>query len=235
MAKKNPGSKKNSDAPDDAFLARLLALSKWAENNVQVMVVAGLVLALAVGAGIYYYNYQQGLRVQAAQELQQIQQTVGAGDTQAARSELSTFLDRYGDTPYGTEARILLAELHLRDDQPQEAIPVIEPATESLSEPLSLQAAFLLGTAYEQADRSSDAEELYLRIADAAELDFQAREALADAARIRAREGRYSDAAALYQRILDETYDSSPEGQASAADRREFQLRLAEMRAAAER
>lgn len=233
MAKKRGSQQNNADTSEDAFVARLLALSKWAENNVQVLVVAGIVLALAAGAGVYYYNYQQGLRLQAAQELQQIQETVGAGDTQAARSELRTFLQRYGDTePYDTEARILLAELHLRDGQPQEAISVLQPATESLSAPLSRQAAFLLGTAYEQADRSTDAEELYLRIAEAADLSFQVRQALADAARLRAREGRYAAAAELYERILD-TYEGQDAAGQNGGDRRQYQLRLAEMRAAA--
>lgn len=233
MAKKKPGSQQNADTPEDAFVARLLALSKWAENNVQVLAVAGIVLALAFGAGIYYFNYQEGLRLQAAQELQQIQQTVGAGDTEAARTELETFLQRYGNTAYGTEARILLAELDLRGDQAQDAVSVLEPATRSLSEPLSLQAAFLLGTAYEQAGRGADAERLYLRITDAADLDFQVRQALAAAARIRARDGRYAEAADLYQRILDSYEGEEEQGSTATEERREYQLRLAEMRAAA--
>lgn len=232
MAKKR-GSNPNSEASEDAFTARLLAAWSWAQKNTQVLIVAGVLLAVAVGAGLYYYDYRQNLRLQAAGELERIQQTLGTGEAEAARSELQSFLDRFGDTTYGTEARILLAELHLRQDQPSEAVSVLEGVTGNLSDPLSLQAAFLLGTAYEEADRLADAEALYLRIAEEAELGFQVRQALANAARLRAREGNYAGAADLYQRVLD-TFDE--EAAASAgSERSTYQLRLSEMQAAASR
>lgn len=231
MAKKR-GSPSNVDAPEDAFTARILRFWAWARQNTQVLVVAGVLLAVAVGAGIYYYDYRQNLRIQAAQELEQIRQMAGSEGTEAARSELETFVERYSDTAYGIEARILLAELHLEAEAPEDAAGVLEPATRNLSDPLALQAGFLLGVAYEEAGRTDEAENLYLRLAENAELRFQIRQALAEAARIRAREGRYAEAADLYERVLA-TYDDESEEAVDDSERRTYRLRLSEMRAAA--
>lgn len=227
MAKKKGRSNRESDAPD-ALTARLLAVWGWFTRNREIAITTGVLVVLAVAAGIYYYNYRQSLRMEAAAELERVQQVVGTQDAESARSELETYIERFGDTPYAVEARLLLAEHHLQEDDPTEAVTVLEPAADGrLSDPLTLQAAFLLATAYQEADRDERAEELYLRIADAAELSFQRREALAGAARIREAEGDYAGAADLYRRVLDTFGD-----EADADERRIYQLRLAEMQAA---
>ena len=233
MAKKQ-GAKPNPETAEDALTARALGAWQWARENTQMVIVAGVVLAVAVGAGIYYYDYQQNLQMQAAQELERIHQTMAAAQPQTARTELESFLSRFGDTSYGTEARLLLAELHLRQNQPAEAVTALEPAAENIGDPLSVQAAFLLGASYEEAGRPGDAESLYLRIAEEADLGFQTRQALSDAARIRAQQGNYAGAADLYRRILDDLQAVEEPPATAESDRRTFQLRLAEMEAAAE-
>lgn len=218
-----------SDAPEDAFIARVLALWNWAQRNTQVLVLGGALLVLAVGAGIYYYNYQQNLRSQAAREFEQVQQAVGTGQPETARTELQSFIDRYGETPYGREARLLLAQFQLRTGAPEEAVSTLQPLTSELSEPIALEGSFLLAAAHEEAEQFDAAENVFLRIADAATLSFQIREALAGAAELRAREGNYAGAAQLYERILERhPPDESDPEQAM------YELRLAEMRAAQE-
>lgn len=233
MAKKRRPSSEGSDSPEDAFSARLVALSAWARENTQVVIIAGIVAAIAVAAGLYYYDFQQDVRMQAAEEFERIQQTVvGVGDTQTALTELQTFLDRFGDTPLASEARLLLAEAHLHEGSPTQAIETLEPVVGNLQQPIAIQAAFLLGDAYEEADRDSDAEALYLRVAEEADLTFQVRNALADAAEVRADAGNFAGAADLYRRVL-ETYGDDGEGGA-AGDREMYEMRLAEMEARAD-
>jgi hypothetical protein len=89
-------------------------------------------------------------------------------------------------------------------------------------DPLELQAASLLGVAYEQDKRWDDAEAVYLRIADRSELDFQVRDALAAAARIREQRGNDAGAAELYRRILA---NMDP----NAQNRGLYEMRLAEV------
>ncbi|MEQ9399374.1 MAG: tetratricopeptide repeat protein [Longimicrobiales bacterium] len=208
MTKRHPGTRRvtndsHDNDPDDVFIAKTLELSGWAKNNQQVITVLIVVAVLAVAGLVYYRNYSATLTQQAAQQLETIHQTVALQDREGAKADLGTFLQRFDGTPYAGEARMMLGELYLQTNEAQQALAVLEPMAASPREPLEFQAAALLGAAYEQEGRWADAEAVYLRIADRSDLDFQVRDALESAARIRARQGDTAGAATLYQRILD--------------------------------
>ena len=82
------------------------------------------------------------------------------------------------------------------------------------------------GRAYEQDNLWSEAEAIYFRIAVRSELDFQVRDALASAARIRADQGDASGAIELYERVLSNMEES-------AAERGQFEMRIQELKTAA--
>ena len=88
---------------------------------------------------------------------------------------------------------------------------------------MGVQSAFLLGAAYEDEGRFEEAERTYMAIANRADLNFQLRDALAHAARLRRRMGNLAGAAELYEEVLTILQDG--------ADRSVFELRLAEVRA----
>lgn len=228
MSKKHPGSRRRrqDNDGDDVFIAKTLEVSQWAQSNQQLLTAGAVVLILLVAGAIYYGNYQRSLSSQAGNQLEQIHQTIALQDREGAKSELSTFLQRFDGTAYAGEARLLLGELYLETDDPQQALAVLEPVAGSPREPLELQAAGLLAAAYEQEGRIDEAEELYLTIADRSELDFQVRDALESAARIRADRGDLQGAIALYEQILDQLPDD-------AQDRGLYQMRLAELEATA--
>ena len=69
-------SKRHSGDSDDAFIARILYLTKWAKNNQQAMTVAGALVAILIAGGLYYRNYQSQLRDQAAEQLETIHQSI---------------------------------------------------------------------------------------------------------------------------------------------------------------
>ena len=73
--------------------------------------------------------------------------------------------------------------------------------------------------------RLDDAEATYLRIADRSDLDFQIRNALSSAARIKASQGDSEGAIALYQRALD-TFELDD------ATRGLYELRIQELKTA---
>ena len=230
MSQKHPGARRRQrdkdHDPDDIFIAKTLEISKWAENNQQLLTVGIVALILLVAGALYYGNYRDSLSQQAGNQLEQIHQTIALQDREGAKSELSTFLQRFDGTAYAGEARLLLGELYLETGEPQQALAVLEPLAGSPRDPLELQAATLLAAAYEQEGRTDDAEEMYLTIADRSDLDFQVRGALESAARIRANAGDTEGAIALYQRILDDL----PE---EAQNRGFYQMRLAELEATA--
>ncbi len=215
MSKRHPVSRKriqdrNDHDPDDVFIAKALEWSAWARAHAQLLWIVGLLLVIGVASGVYYRNYRHTLAQQAAQQLEEIHQSIALQDTEGARQSLVTFLQRFGDTPYAGEARLLLGDLYLEDDKPQQAIAVLEPVGRSPKGPLELQAAMLLAAAYEQNDQAEEAEKAYLEVADRSDLDFQVKEALSNAARIRAARGDAEGAIALYERILDGMDDNDP-------------------------
>ncbi|MGD8319098.1 MAG: tetratricopeptide repeat protein [Gemmatimonadota bacterium] len=227
MTKRHPGqrrlSREHQEHEDDIFVAKILEISNWLRSNQQAVTVLVVILVLGVAAGLYYFNYRKSLVTQAANQLEQIHQTVALQDREGAKQQLKVFLDRFGGTPYAGEARMLLGELYLDGNDPQQAQAVLEPIAQSPRDPLELQAASLLAAAYEQEKRWSDAEATYLRIADRSELDFQIRDALASAARIRAQEGNRQGAEELYQRILDGLDQNDPQ-------RGLYEMRIAELK-----
>jgi tetratricopeptide (TPR) repeat protein len=99
------------------------------------------------------------------------------------------------------------------------------PLGESPRGPLEMQAATLLAAAYEQDGQAGEAEEIYLTIADRSDLDFQVRDALAAAARIRTERGDAEGALELYDRVIESLEEGAPE-------RGLFEMRIEEIRSA---
>lgn len=221
-----PGSPKRptpQQADDeDAFLTRIVIFSAWARKNSQILIVVGALVAAVVVGSIYYLNTRGASQEQATLQLEQIQQAVEMGERAGATDQLETFLAQHGGTDVGQEARLLLGQLHLEANETEQAIAALEPAMRSLRHPVALQSALLLGVAYELADRPEDAEEAYLSVGEESSMDFQRRDALASAARIRAARGDLEGAAALYNDILATFEADDP-------DRGLYQMRLSEV------
>ena len=229
MSQKHPGARKTAkqeEHEDDVFVAKILEIGNWAKGNQQLLTVLGVVLVIVIASVVYYGNYRESLSQQAAGQLESIHSTIALQDTEGAKTQLATFLERFGGTAYAGEARLLLGELYLRTDDPQQALAVLEPMAASPRAPIEYQAAGLLAAAYEQDGRLGDAERIYLRIADGSDLDFQVQDALSGAARIRADQGDAAGAVELYERILAGMDEN-------AQERGEFEMRIQELRTAA--
>jgi predicted negative regulator of RcsB-dependent stress response len=227
MSQRHPGSRKakqeSRQEPDDIFVAKVLHIGKWAEANQQLLTVLAVVVAIAVAGLLYYRSYRTSLTAQAAQQLEIVYQSVAIDDREGAIGELVTFLERFEGTAYEGEARLLLGDLYLRDGRSEQAQAVLEPLGSSPRRPIELQGASLLAAAYEQEGRAQEAEEIYLTVANRSDLDFQVRNALVAAARIRTDRGNYQGAIELYERALEGLDQDSPE-------RGLYEMRIAEIR-----
>jgi tetratricopeptide (TPR) repeat protein len=183
-----------------------------------------VVLAVLVGGGLYYLNYRSNVSRQASVELERIQQTLATGDLAGGKAQLGGYLERFAGTRQADEARLLLGQVHLAGDEPELAVQAIGDGV-SLRSPLGVQSRMLLANAYEDLARYDDAVAEYLDVAGAAQYDFQRREALAEAARVRSLAGDHAGAAELYQQILD-----GLDEEATVDERGLYELRLAEAR-----
>lgn len=225
MARRHSIAQRTRVASDDGdfVLEGAIALSGWAQRNRPLLTSALIAAALAFGGGLYYLNYQKTHRERAAVELERVQQAALVGDTATAKVELGRYIESFGNTPYADEARLLLAQMYLQSNQTDQAVQVLQPASDP-GKPLGRQAAALLARALEQQGKPDDAEQLLLRIAEKSELDFEKRDAYEQAARIRQRRGDPAGAAELYQKILDGMKETEP-------GRPVYEMRLEEMKA----
>jgi predicted negative regulator of RcsB-dependent stress response len=208
-SRRAPEEKKEAE---DVFVEKVLEATSWAKKNSQVLTILGVAVVILMAGGVYYQNWKGAQTQRAVAQLEQVQQAVAFGEREEAKASLNQYLASFEGTPYAMEARLLLGQVLLEEEDPEGAMEALSPAVrEMASEPIGLQAAFLMAAAYEEADRLDEAERLLLRIANTAELTFQIREALAGAARIRTRLENYSGAIELYEEVLGGMEENDPE------------------------
>lgn len=223
--KKRPAPQERRTPPgtaDDAFTARVLEFTVWARERTHVLVIATVVVVLLVVGLIFWMGQRAQRTEQAALQLEQIQQAVFFQEPSASRAQLRTYLDQFRGTPYAVEARLLLAELLLEDQDPAEAVSVLEVVAPSDRDPLRLQATMLLATSYEQAERWDRAAETYRFLRRNAEFSYQRREAGDRLAQMLLVQGDTAAARELLREIVDGLDEESP-------DRAYFEMRLAEL------
>lgn len=215
MAKyRKPGT--GSDAPvnpaeqEDAFVAKTLEVSDWAQRNRPVLTLAVVIVAIGVAALMYYGNYRETLTAAAAAQLEELQQRLEQGDQIGVQADLQLYLERFSGTPFADEARIALAQITADMGDYAAAAEVLEPVAGDVGDPLGSQAAALLAAIAEDGGNRQLAQGLYERLADRATLGFQVQDALADAARLQRTEGDLEGALALYDRLLEEMDETDP-------------------------
>jgi len=208
-SRRQPEGKKETE---DVFVEKTLELIQWAKNSSQTLILVGIVLVVLVAGGLYYRNYRSSWEEQAVAQLEQVQAAFAYGDREAAKAQLNQYLSQFEGTVYALEARLVLGQALLEEGTPQEAIDALAPAVREMdTEPIGIQAAFLLAAAYEEAGRPEDAERQFLRISNTSDLPFQVHEALAGAARIRTAAGDLAGAADLYDEVLSSLEEGDPQ------------------------
>lgn len=229
MAKHPTSSRVHRDpkhGPDDAFVASVKGSVAWARKHQRALTIVVVAGALLVAGVIYYVNVQRGIETEAAARFTQLQGTIASGNTQLAMRDLQAFVDRFGGSEAGRQARLLLAEIQLDEGEPSAAIQTLGDLADDLDTPRGAAAGRLQAAAHEALGEADEAVDLYLDMAAEARFTFQRREALADAARVRLQNGDPDDAARLYQRLVD-TFDEDE------AERGYYEMWLAEAQAAA--
>ena len=227
MTTRQPGTVRSHAQPgtDENVLVRVAEASDWGRKNSRALVIGLIVLAIAVVAVIYYMNYRGQMAERATSELLEVRQTVATSDPATSVAALESYIDRFGGTDAGAEARLLLAQLQLATGNAAQAAEAVRPVSEHDDPLLATSAGLLLAGALEASGQAEEAERAYLRVAEDAELEFQQREALEDAARIRVERGDRAGAVDIYDQLIGLTEEGSP-------DRDVYEMRRSEIMAA---
>lgn len=232
MAKrpKRPGTEQSSGGTprpqgtaDDAFTARILELVGWARQNSQSVIIGLVAVVVLVVGGLYFWQQRTGQYAEAAAQLEVVQQSaMMAGSADEAVSELETYLARFGGTPYGIEARLMLAEIHLSEGNAQEAIRGLREVAPSYRGSLELQATFLLATAHEEVEEWDEALAIFRELEERGEFTFQRKQAVRGIARVSLASGDTATAREAYQSLIEKELDDPQL-------RGYFEMRLAEL------
>lgn len=210
---------------DDAFVANVVETSVWARQHARTLTIGGVVLAAVILFALFYVNNRRSREERATTELTPMRALVQAGQAQQVIPRLEAFLDTYGGTRSGNEARLMLAQQYLLTGQPRKAIEAVEPIDDDFEDPAAVNAAVLQAAAHEANQEPHRAEEILLRVGENAPFLYQQHDALDNVGRLRLARGDASGAAEIYQQLVDATPVSNPARQV-------WQLRLAESRAA---
>lgn len=211
---------------EDAFVARVLEIVAWARAHARILTLGVIAVGVIAAGSLYFVNHRSTQNAQAEVRLTEIRQTA-AVNTALAISDLEAFVAQFGATSAGNDARILLASLYLESDRAQQAADILSSLAGNVRTTHGTSAAFLLAAAHEALGQPGQAEAVYLRIGEQARFDFERREALDNAARIRLDGGNAAGAAELYQRLVDGSPEGSPE-------RAFYEMRSAEAKVLAE-
>lgn len=210
---------------EDKFVASVLQFSNWAQKNTRTLVVMIVALMIGIFGVRYYLSFQKQLREAASTEIRAIRFDLQAGQTAVVVDRLRTFLIQFDNTPYGREARLLLAHSLLLENRALEAIEPARQAADKVGRnPLSDRAAFLLAAAYEEVAETAQAIAVYEDVGRRSQHRAEQSRGLEGAARLRAASGDLAGAAALYQEILALLPEDVPA-------RTYYELRAAELNA----
>ena len=213
--------------PNDAVLERALQFSDWAKRNIIGIAIAAVAVFLVLGGLLWYRTNEERQTEEAAIAFLQLEQAVQSGDETIAMRSLETFIGEHGDTPYGDEARVLLGQIHVRTNQPTQAITLLQPIADRMNDsPVGPQAALLLASAQEAAGQTAEAIQTYLTVGTEADTEFRRQEGMVGAALLRQATGDYAGAAEIFQQLIDETEENS-------FDRSVYEMRYTEAAALA--
>jgi predicted negative regulator of RcsB-dependent stress response len=217
---------RQDSAPDDAFVAGVLETTAWAKKHQRTLIIGGIIFAVLVTATVLWLTNRSATRERAALELAQVRAVAMSGNTPLAIRELEQYVGRYGRTPAGAEARLLLAGAYMDAGQYGPAASTAQPMARNVGSDMGVNAAMLLAAAQEASGNLQQAEETYLRVGNGGRFLFQRQEGLDNVARLRLQRGDIAGTVAMYERIIQITPEGSP-------DRQVFELRLGEAQARA--
>jgi tetratricopeptide (TPR) repeat protein len=196
-------------------------VSAWFRAHKQLTSWIGAIVV--VGAVLFAWTMLTARRSEeaASRELQGARFAYDNQNLPLAANELPKVIANFDGTNAAEEARLLLANVRLQLNQPQQAVAVLKDYAGSAAKGYRAQAYGLLGAAYENMGRFREAGEAYENGSAAARLDFLKAQMLTDAGRAWTTAGDTAKAIAAYRRVVKEF---EKEGAANEA-----RVRLAEL------
>ena len=198
MATPAPGRPATQVEP---FLGRIL---DWSRKHRQAASWIVGVSVLALVLFVWTLSSNRRSEAVASRELQGARYAFESQNLPLARNELAKIVENYSGTSAAQEGRLLLAQVHLLEGKPQQAVAALRDFAPGAAGAFKAQAYGLLGASYEDLGRPREAAEAYLEGAEAARMDFLKGQMLSDAGRTWTSAGDTVKAVSAYRRIVQE-------------------------------
>ena len=215
----------SDDAPDAAGAAdRAQTFIDWTRVNARALT-AGAVVIVVAAAGYWFYLRSQEIQsANAEKALMNAKQSISAGNSSLAQSDQQKVYTRYGSTPAGVEAAMLLAQMDFDAKKPQDGIAILEKLSgSSAASRVEATVRSLEGDGYMQLGKPLDAAKRYDSAADVSTYDTERAFQRSKAGRAYQIAGDTAKARAIWTTMLND-----PSAQSMASEAR---VRLGELTA----
>jgi predicted negative regulator of RcsB-dependent stress response len=199
-------------------------LVEWLELHSRQLMFGSIGLLVVAGGFLFYRQSNQRQAQSASTALTEAQAAVMSGNLPLAQSSLEKLVARYGSTPSGADARVLLAQVHYDKGEYQQGMKALEPVTSDKDAYTAASAIALTAAGLEQSGKFPEAAAEYQKAAAKAPYRTDHDIYMASAARALTTAGKTDDAKKIWSALAND--DQSP---ASA----EARVRLGEIEAKA--
>jgi tetratricopeptide (TPR) repeat protein len=187
----------------DRFVEHTFDWAHWAETHRSQVLAALAGIAVLVAAFFVYRGLARAGEEDAARSYIEARQAYFAGNYQLAVSDLEAFLDSHGDSSYGDDARIFLADALYQAGDPQAAVEALQWFHTHEDSPFTVNALLLEAAAYQGMGSLDPAAETYREALERTDVDPQRIQILGSLADVYELKGDTDQAAAQLQTIID--------------------------------
>jgi len=178
------------------------SLGEWFQRNSRAVSVASGVVAIAAVSIWFYMRSAEIKRLNAERGLSQAKQSLAAGNSALAATDLQKVVERYVGTPSGAVAAMLLAQIRYDQGKLEDGLKVLEPYQNARAAGALLPDVWsLVGDGQISMGRAAEAAASYQKAADATNLDGSKAVIMAKVGRALMAAGKDQEARAIWEKL----------------------------------
>jgi predicted negative regulator of RcsB-dependent stress response len=201
---------------------RVETLVEWLELHSRQLMFGSIGL-LVIAGGFWFFRHSNQKQAESASvALGEAESAVASGNLPLAQSSLEKLVQRYGSTPSGVQAHVLLAQVHYEKGEFQQGMKELDAVTSGKDAYTAASALNLQAAGLEQSGKLPEAAAAYQKAAARAPYKIDHDVYMANAARVLTTAGKTDEAKKIWTELASD--DQSP----AAAEAR---VRLGELEA----
>ena len=183
---------------------RVESLVEWLELHSKQLMFGSIGL-LVIAGGFWFYRHSNQLQAESASvALSEAESAIASGNLPLAQSSLEKLVQRYGSTPSGAQAHVLLAQVHYEKGEYQQGMKELEPVTSDKDAYTAATALNLQGAGLEQSGKLAEAAAAYQKAATKAPYKIDHDVYMANAARALTAAGKTDEARKIWSALASD-------------------------------